>query len=310
GPRPGPGPGQRHCGRVLGTALGLAPAPEHEPAQCEAEPERAEGEAADRDRLAPRREPLPAPECLALLRRQRFAATLLTNGAAGSQTEIEVVEDLGGLFGHWNQSIACLGRAYTRSPPVRPALRRRSRRGDRARRAGPDRAIRARARDRERRPQPSWSRGPARERVAVPPLARPTRARDPREPRHPVYVPRPLYPRLSGVRAPVGDDRADVHLAGAACGRAQLRATVATPVGRAADEQARGGRGTPAAGAAVGVPDRGAPPPPDRRAVALAEKAGRAPKPRPRHAGRRGGRPEPSRPHSPRRRQRPPRGRA
>src|SRR5207248_7997762 len=104
-------------------ALPISPAAEHETPQGEAKPERPDREAADRQRLPPGREPLPAPERFALLLRQRLAATLLSDRAAGSQTEIEVVEDLGGIFGHAIQSIACLGRAYARSSRVRPAFR-------------------------------------------------------------------------------------------------------------------------------------------------------------------------------------------
>src|SRR5436190_3804789 len=105
--------------------LGLAPAAEDQAAEGEAQAKGADREASDRQGLAPRRQALPAAERLALLLRQRLASALLSDRAAGSQAEIEVVEDLGGVFRHWTQSIASLGRAYTRSAPVRPALRRR-----------------------------------------------------------------------------------------------------------------------------------------------------------------------------------------
>jgi hypothetical protein len=80
--------------------LGFSPAAEDQPAQSEAETERSDRERADRDGLAPRREALPPPDRLLFFGRQRFAATLLAHGAASSQTEVEVVEDLGGFVGH------------------------------------------------------------------------------------------------------------------------------------------------------------------------------------------------------------------
>ena len=46
------------------------------------------------------RETLPAAEHLLLLGRQRLPTPLLPHRAAGSQPEVEVVEDLGGLVGH------------------------------------------------------------------------------------------------------------------------------------------------------------------------------------------------------------------
>src|SRR4029453_14292269 len=66
-------------GRYL---LGLAPAAEDQAAEREAQPERPQGEGADRDRLAPRREPLPAPQRLAIGRRQRLPLALLAPSAA------------------------------------------------------------------------------------------------------------------------------------------------------------------------------------------------------------------------------------
>ena len=91
-------------------ALGLAPASEDQPAEREAEAERPEGEAADRERLPDRRKTLPAAERLSLFARQRLAAALLANRAARSKAEVEIVEDLGGLVGHESQSIASPGR--------------------------------------------------------------------------------------------------------------------------------------------------------------------------------------------------------
>src|SRR4051794_12061988 len=84
--------GQRQV-KVL-PRLARAPAAEHEAAEREPEPERADGEAADRDRLAPGRQALPAAECLVLLGRQLFAAALLAQSAAGAKPEVQVVEDL------------------------------------------------------------------------------------------------------------------------------------------------------------------------------------------------------------------------
>ena len=90
------------CGDLLGEGggdgrLGLPPLPEDEAAEEEAEPERTERERPDRERLARDRKPLPAPERLLLLGRQRFAAALLPQSASSPQPEVEVVEDLGGL---------------------------------------------------------------------------------------------------------------------------------------------------------------------------------------------------------------------
>src|SRR6476646_6963570 len=73
---------------------GFAPAAENETAEREAEPECADCETADRDALAPRREALPAPEHLALLVGQRLPATLLAQGPARPQPQVQVVEDL------------------------------------------------------------------------------------------------------------------------------------------------------------------------------------------------------------------------
>src|SRR6266576_3422970 len=81
-------------------ALDLAPTPEDQAAEREAEPERPDREAADRRHFARLRETLPAAECLFLLGRQLLAAALLPQSAAGPETEVEVVEDLGGLVAH------------------------------------------------------------------------------------------------------------------------------------------------------------------------------------------------------------------
>src|SRR5438034_1748906 len=87
--------------------LRLAPAAEDQPAEREAEAEGADRERPDRDPLAPRGQPLPVPERLLLLARQRLAAPLLAQRAARPQTEIEVVEDLTGLLvGHSGHCIA------------------------------------------------------------------------------------------------------------------------------------------------------------------------------------------------------------
>src|SRR5581483_2905212 len=91
--------------------LGLAPAAEDEAAEGEPEPERAYREAADRDRLAPRGEPLPAAERLVLLGRQLLAAPLLAQRTARPQPEVEVIEDLRGVVGHGvHECIASFGR--------------------------------------------------------------------------------------------------------------------------------------------------------------------------------------------------------
>ena len=80
--------------------LGTAPAAEDEAADREAQAERAESEGPDGDRLPPQREPAPAPDRLLLFRAQGLAAPLLPYGAAGTQTEIDVVEDLGRFVRH------------------------------------------------------------------------------------------------------------------------------------------------------------------------------------------------------------------
>src|SRR5581483_11113273 len=122
-------------------------------AEREAEAEGADGKAADRDTLAPRREPLPPTEGLPFLGRQGLAAALLPQRAARSQPEVQVVEDLRRLLvGHFTHCIACFAGGYAHparfGPPLRgarrPRPRARARRARRPRRAGSP--------DRERRP--------------------------------------------------------------------------------------------------------------------------------------------------------------
>src|SRR3954469_15216681 len=153
--------------------LTRAPAAEHEAAEREPEPERADGEAADRDRLAPGRQALPAAERLVLLGRQLFAAALLAQSAAGAKPEVQVVEDLGRVVSHRvHESIASFGRGgmpppcirsphgYTRGSRGRGGARR-SRAQDRA---GADRRV-----GRSHEPRPARA---ARARCPLPPLTR------------------------------------------------------------------------------------------------------------------------------------------
>src|SRR5262245_8814079 len=93
------------------TDLGAAPAAEHQPAEREAETERAEREGAHGDRLSPRGQTLPAPDCLLLLRGQGLAAPLLAQRSPGTEAEVEVVEDLGALILHDFECIASFGGA-------------------------------------------------------------------------------------------------------------------------------------------------------------------------------------------------------
>src|SRR5437763_10400800 len=86
----------RACLGRLRRFLLTAPA-EDDPAEGEAEAERAEGERTYRDRLAPLGEPLPAREDCLLLGRQRLAAPALPNRTARAQAEVEIVEELGRL---------------------------------------------------------------------------------------------------------------------------------------------------------------------------------------------------------------------
>src|SRR2546422_7745224 len=96
-------PARKH---QLSRGLRFAPAAEDQAAQGEAEPEGADRETANRKGLSPGGQPLPAAERLAFLGGQRLAPALLPDRAARPETEIEVVEDLGRIFGHANQSIA------------------------------------------------------------------------------------------------------------------------------------------------------------------------------------------------------------
>src|SRR5207247_297903 len=113
------------CKGAPGLGLSLAPAAEDQPAEREAETEGAQREGPDRERLANRRQPLPAAERLLLLGRQRLTAPPLAQRAARPEAEIEVVEDLGGFFRHLSQCIACFGVANTAPPHLRPARRKR-----------------------------------------------------------------------------------------------------------------------------------------------------------------------------------------
>ena len=85
------------AGRIESFAPTRFGAAEDDATDREAEPERPEGESAHGDHLAPSRQPLPVAERGLLLHRQRLAATLLADGAAGAQAKVEVVEKLGRL---------------------------------------------------------------------------------------------------------------------------------------------------------------------------------------------------------------------
>src|SRR2546426_828668 len=114
--------------------LGLPPAAEHETADGETEPERPDGEGADREAFAPHGKALPARQRLRFLDRQLLAAALLAKSAACLETEVEVVEDLRCLLGH-PQRVYSLGRPWRRarfmSPTCTPGVARR--RGSRTR---------------------------------------------------------------------------------------------------------------------------------------------------------------------------------
>src|SRR5206468_236552 len=103
--------------------LGLAPAAEDEAAEGEADAEHAHGEGADRGCLAGSGERIPAAECLFLLHRERLAAALLAQGAARSQPEIEVVEDLGRLVRHRHECTQTFGSANPAPPYLGPPRR-------------------------------------------------------------------------------------------------------------------------------------------------------------------------------------------
>lgn len=99
-----PSSSRESADRIAEVASWLAPrrspAAEDEAADREPEPEGADRERSDRDELPPEREALPASDRLLLLRREGLAATLLPHGSARSQTEIDVVEQLGRLVRH------------------------------------------------------------------------------------------------------------------------------------------------------------------------------------------------------------------
>ena len=85
--------------------------------------------------------------------RQRLAAPLLAQRAAGPQTEIEVVEDLRRvLVGHLAHCIACFADDYSHPPRFGPPFRARGRPDLEPALARLDRAGGPGARDRERRP--------------------------------------------------------------------------------------------------------------------------------------------------------------
>src|SRR4051812_18906465 len=77
-----------------------AAATEDEAAEGETEPESADGESPDRDHLAPDGKPLPASERRCFLLGQLLAAALFSQGTAGLEAEVQIVEDLWALFGH------------------------------------------------------------------------------------------------------------------------------------------------------------------------------------------------------------------
>src|SRR5581483_10173978 len=78
--------------------LRLAPATEHEAAEREPQAERPDREAADGETLPPRRQALPAAERFLLLRRERLAAPPLPQRPAGTDAEVEVVEDFAAVL--------------------------------------------------------------------------------------------------------------------------------------------------------------------------------------------------------------------
>src|SRR5918996_68851 len=103
---------RRRASLLAGGSL-RAPASEDEAPQREPQTERADGEAAHRERLAPRREALPAAEHLLLLGRERLAPPLLAPGGAGPEAQVHVVEDFRGLVGHFsNYSLPARCRLY------------------------------------------------------------------------------------------------------------------------------------------------------------------------------------------------------
>src|SRR5262249_20253819 len=107
--------------RPQGLRAGLPPAAEHEAAEGEAEPECSDRERPDRDRLPPARHLLPAAERLLFFRGQGFAAALLAQGTARTQTEVEVLDDLSRLVYHRFEFIGWVGGGSPDSPRLRPA---------------------------------------------------------------------------------------------------------------------------------------------------------------------------------------------
>ena len=164
---------------------------------------------ADRERLAPRREPLPAAERLLLL-----ASSAARRGASCAARRPPAARGRGRRRSRWilrhrTQCIACFGVAYTRSStsPTSTSAARDDGAIEQAL-AGARRAVRAASCRRQRRPDAPRPAAPARARRGLPARARPARARGPGQPRHPVHLPRPLHAPVARVRAPVGDDRA------------------------------------------------------------------------------------------------------
>ncbi|TMK59164.1 MAG: hypothetical protein E6G60_15090 [Actinobacteria bacterium] len=85
--------------------------------------------------------------------------------------------------------------------------------------------------------------------------------------------------RVSRVRTPVVDGRADLLLPRPPRDRAQLRPSLAPSIGRDPRRAARACTPPVAGGAGRRIPDRRPPSPPDRRSVALPEEAGSAAEP-------------------------------
>ena len=80
--------------RIARRSGARAAATENEAAERETEPERADRKSADRERLAPEREPLPVAECGLLLLGELLPPALLAQGTPGLKAEVDVVEDL------------------------------------------------------------------------------------------------------------------------------------------------------------------------------------------------------------------------
>ena len=156
------------------------------------------------------------------------------------------------------------------------------------------------ARDRERRPHAPRLRSPARARGRLPARARPAAPRDPGQPRHPVHVPEALHAaRGSEFERLWDDDRAGLPLRRLVVVGLNSVRPWRHQSGRLRDEQV-----ARAAELFDGRPTRRyrivvAPPPPARRALALAQEAGREAEPRARRARRGRRRPDPRRAHPP-----------